>query len=179
MVTEIGGVAFHELESRSDHRGVLTELFRNEWSVGFDPVQWNVVSSAPGVLRGVHCHVRHDDLLSVAQGELILGLVDARPESPTYRRTELHRVHALSELVRVPVGVGHGFYFEEPTTMVYAVSAYWDVADEMGCRWDAPDLGIEWPATAVDPVLSGRDQQPGSFAEMVAEVAAGRGAVLI
>jgi dTDP-4-dehydrorhamnose 3,5-epimerase len=178
MVSEIGGVAFHELESRSDHRGALTELYRNEWGLEFEAVQWNVVSSIAGVLRGVHCHVRHDDLLSVAHGELILGLVDARPESPTYRRTELHRVLALSAVVRVPVGVGHGFYFEEPTTMVYAVSDYWDVSDELGCRWDAPDLGIGWPATAVEPVLSRRDQEAGSFAEMAAEISAGRGAVL-
>jgi dTDP-4-dehydrorhamnose 3,5-epimerase len=178
MISEIGGVAFRELESRSDDRGVLAEVFRDEWGLGFEPVQWNVVSSAADVLRGVHCHPHHDDLLSVAHGELILGLVDARSESPTFRRTELHRVPALSAVVRVPVGVGHGFYFEEPTTMVYAVSEYWDVTDELGCRWDAPDLGIGWPASAIDPVLSRRDQEAGSFAEMVAEISAGRGAVL-
>jgi dTDP-4-dehydrorhamnose 3,5-epimerase len=178
MSTGIGGVVFHDLDTQEDGRGALTELYRAEWDLGVDVVQWNVVSSRPGVLRGVHCHFRHDDLLSVAQGELVLGLADARPDSPTFRSTELHRVPALSALVRVPVGVAHGFYFEEPTTMVYAVSDYWDTADELGCRWNAPDLGIDWPGTAVDPELSARDQRAGSFIQMVEEVAAGRGAVL-
>ncbi|HEY6532309.1 MAG TPA: dTDP-4-dehydrorhamnose 3,5-epimerase family protein [Acidimicrobiales bacterium] len=178
MDSNIGGVSFYELESRRDDRGALTELFRSEWGIGVEPVQWNVVSSFPGVMRGVHCHHRHDDLLGVAHGELVLGLADARTDSPTFRRTELVRVRALSTVVRVPVGVAHGFYFEEPTTMVYAVTDYWDPDDELGCRWDAPDLGIDWPASIGSPQLSPRDEEAGSFSQVIDQVAAARGATV-
>ena len=178
MASEIDGVCFRALETHPDERGVFAELYRSEWALGLEVVQWNVVTSLPDVLRGVHCHIHHDDLLGVAQGELILGLADARRESPTFRRAELRRVPALSAVVRVPVGVAHGFYFEDPTTMVYAVSAYWDTADELECRWDDPDLGIDWPGSARDPQLSPRDERAGSFSQMIDDVATDRGAIL-
>jgi dTDP-4-dehydrorhamnose 3,5-epimerase len=38
---------------------------------------------------------------------------------------------------------------------LYAVSEYWDTADELGCHWSDPGLGIAWPVTA--PILSERD----------------------
>ena len=46
----------------------------------------------------------------------------------------------------IPHGVAHGFYFHEPSLHVYAVSAYWDPEDELGCHWADPDLEIPWPA---------------------------------
>ena len=56
----------------------------------------------------------------------------------------------------IPPGVAHGFYFDESSLHVYAVSHEWDPSDELGCRWDDPDLGIAWPCSA--PLISGRDR---------------------
>ena len=39
--------------THADARGSLTELFRDEWGTGIQPVQWNASHSAPNVLRGV------------------------------------------------------------------------------------------------------------------------------
>src|SRR6266516_3223257 len=47
------GVELFPLEMHPDTRGCLTEIFRAEWDTGVSPVQWNVVSSQAGVLRGV------------------------------------------------------------------------------------------------------------------------------
>jgi dTDP-4-dehydrorhamnose 3,5-epimerase len=47
---------------------------------------------------------------------------------------------------------------------VYAVDHYWNLADELGCRWDDPELGLAWPTT--DPLLSPRDAAAPSYAEM-------------
>ena len=66
------------------------------------------------------------------------------------------------------MGVAHGFTFEVSTTMVYAVSHYWNLDDEYGCRWDDPELEIDWSIS--DPMLSDRDATAGSFAEMVESV---------
>jgi dTDP-4-dehydrorhamnose 3,5-epimerase-like enzyme len=49
-----------------DLRGNLTELFREEWQCGVEPVQWNVARSARGSLRGVHVHALHDDPIVLA-----------------------------------------------------------------------------------------------------------------
>ncbi len=169
MISNIQSVVIRPLGSHPDERGELTEVFRNEWNLGDNPVQWNIVMSRPGVLRGVHCHWRHTDVLNVISGELILGIIDLRPGSPTESRSELHRIPALSAVVAIPVGVAHGFYFEQPTCMAYGVSTYWSVDDELGCRWNDPDLGIDWPCTA--PTLSERDQSAGSLASLRTAIA--------
>ncbi len=171
MESSITGVEFRRLATHGDERGDLTELFRAEWFDGVLPLQWNVLRSSPDTLRGVHCHVVHSDVLAVVEGELILGLVDLRESSSTYLTCELHRLEPLSVAVTIPAGVGHGFCFEVPTVAVYGVTSYWNVEDELGCRWDDPGLAIGFPCT--DPVLSERDRSAGTLGQLIADVRAG------
>jgi dTDP-4-dehydrorhamnose 3,5-epimerase len=56
----------------------------------------------------------------------------------------------------IPPGVAHGFYFPRPSLHAYAVSHYWNPLDELGCRFDDPELGITWPDP--NPTLSERDK---------------------
>ena len=37
-------------------------------------------------------------------------------------------------------------------------------ADELGCRWDDPDLDIPWPCT--EPLISQRDRELGSLSDL-------------
>jgi len=66
--------------------------------------------------------------------------------------------------VSIPTGVAHGFYFHEPSVHLYAVSHYWDPADELACHWTDPDLGIPWPAA--EPILSERDAAAGTLSQL-------------
>ena len=159
------GVLLRPLTMHSDERGCFTEIFRNEWPTGMHPVQWNLVTSEPGVLRGVHVHVHHDDYLAVAQGTVVVGLHDMRPDSPTFGlgTTVSLNGDSLAGLV-IPHGVAHGFFFPGPALYVYAVSVYWDQADELGCQWADPDLGIVWPVQQA--TLSERDAGADSFADL-------------
>lgn len=170
METTIADVVVRPLAPHADARGVFTELYRDEWRLGPRPVQWNAVTSAPNVLRGFHCHVRHADVVTVVAGAMALGLRDLRPTSPTEGAAELLEIEARSVAVAVPPGVAHGFYFPEESVHVYAVSETFDPEDELGCRWDDPEIGLAWPCTA--PLLSERDQRAGSFAAMRDAVAA-------
>jgi dTDP-4-dehydrorhamnose 3,5-epimerase len=156
------GVSLHTLEPHGDERGVFTELFRSSWELDVDPVQWNVVRSAANVLRGVHVHHRHTDLLTLVDGEATIGLHDLRAGSATegLGTTVVLGASAPRALV-IPTGVAHGFYFNVPSIHVYAVSHEWDPDDELGCRWDDPELGITWPCT--HPQLSDRDRDLGSL----------------
>ncbi|MBI5311362.1 MAG: dTDP-4-dehydrorhamnose 3,5-epimerase family protein [Actinobacteria bacterium] len=140
------GVTIRELKPNRDDRGVFTELHRDEWGAPARFVQWNAVRSCAGVLRGVHLHHRHHDYLTMALGRMFLGLADLRPESPTYRLACCLELSAERPRgASIPPGVAHGFLFPEESIHVYAVSHYWDLADELGCRWDDPDMGIPWP----------------------------------
>jgi len=157
------GVQLVPLEVRGDERGELTEIFRDEWPLAMDPVQWNLVRSREGTLRGVHVHWRHSDYLVVVRGVATIGLLDLRPGATTPPA-----VVALAEdrpaALLTPAGVAHGFYFHTDAVHVYAVSSYWDAADELGCRWDDPELGIPWPATPL--WLSERDRSLPSLAQL-------------
>lgn len=165
------GVRFHRLTPHRDHRGSFIELFRSSWPTDIAPVQWNAVRSEPNVLRGVHCHVRHHDYLTMAFGRMILGLRDLRAASATCGRVAVLEIDAdRPGGVEIPPGVAHGFYFPESALHVYAVSHEFDPADELGCHWADPDLGIDFPCDR--PQLSARDEAAGSLGELLANLTA-------
>jgi dTDP-4-dehydrorhamnose 3,5-epimerase len=166
------GVSVVRLTPHGDARGVFTELYRESWGVGVAPVQWNAVSSAPGVLRGVHAHCRHEDYLTIVSGHATIGLHDLRECSATagVSATVDLTGTAPSALV-IPTGVAHGFFFHEPSVHVYAVTREFDPDDEHGCRWDDPELAIDWPSVG-EPLLSERDRALGPLSALRATVRA-------
>lgn len=168
------GVEIHAIREHLDERGAFREIWRQSWSDQPPAVQWNMVRSQPNVLRGVHAHIRHVDFLTVAAGEMILGLHDPRRAAPSFGRSLLLRLEADDpHLVVIPPGVCHGFYFPTASTHIYGVSTAWDGSDEFGCAWDDPALKLAWPCAG--PILSERDRAAGSYAELV-EVLAKHGA---
>jgi dTDP-4-dehydrorhamnose 3,5-epimerase len=163
----VDGVTLLALEGHRDERGTLTEVYRLHWPSAIDAVQWNLVESQARVLRGVHVHHRHEDWLVVVAGTMVVGLRDLRAGSPSHGVVDLVTLGGGERrALRIPPGVAHGFYFPEPSVHVYAVSDYWDPADELGCRFDDPDLGIDWPDP--EPVLSDRDHSLPRLAELLA-----------
>jgi dTDP-4-dehydrorhamnose 3,5-epimerase len=144
---------------------VFTELFRATWELPVAPAQWNVVRSEANVLRGVHVHWRHTDYLTIVAGRATIGLHDLREGSPTEGiGTAVELTADEPAALVIPTGVAHGFYFHEPSIHVYAVSHEWDPADELGCRFDDPDLSITWPSAS--PHISERDETLGSLREL-------------
>src|SRR5882672_9097030 len=156
------GVVWRDLKTHVDQRGDLTELFRAEWHIGPAPVQWNFVRSQKNVLRGVHVHHRHDDYLIVVQNRMVLGLKDLRRDSPTHDLASMVELNGQDlSVIHIPYGVAHGFYVPSDALYFYAVSHYWDTSDELRCRWDDPELGLDWPT--VSPVLSDADAMAGTL----------------
>jgi dTDP-4-dehydrorhamnose 3,5-epimerase len=137
---------------------------------GVVPIQWNFVRTHANTLRGVHVHPRHADYLCVLEGEMLLGLHDMRPASPTYRASCFVTLKgAEPSAIEIAPGVAHGFYFADAAEFTYAVDSYWDPADELGCRWNDPALGLAWPTR--QPLLSPRDVAAGGYAALTAELA--------
>jgi dTDP-4-dehydrorhamnose 3,5-epimerase len=163
------GVVLRPLTMHRDERGVFTEVFRVMWDTGCVPVQWNVARSEANILRGVHVHLIHTDYLVFVHGRASVGLCDLRRGSPTEGVAALIEMHG-DELqgLTIPPGVAHGFYSHEPTMALFAVSEYWSAADELGCHWSDPALGIPWPVTT--PIVSERDAALPSLSELIASV---------
>lgn len=160
-----GRVTLRPLAPHADARGVLTELHRESWGVEAPLAQWNLVQSETNVLRGVHVHREHWDYLILATGRMFVALYDARDDSPTEGLGASLEVSGVEPTaITVPPGVAHGFYFRDPTILVYAMSHEWDPVLDLGCRWDDPTLGVTWPCT--EPLRSEKDRSLGSLTEL-------------
>ena len=154
------GVDLHRLDPHAASRGVFTELFRDSWDLPAAPVQWNAVRSETNVLCGVHAHWRHADYLTVVVGKATIALHDLREGSETEGLGMVVELAADAPAgLSIPPGVAPGFYFHQPSLHVYAVSHEWDPSDELGCRWDDPELGIPWPCS--EPLISERTRSSG------------------
>jgi dTDP-4-dehydrorhamnose 3,5-epimerase len=115
----------------------------------------------------MHVHLRHTDYLVLVDGAMFLGLCDLRAHSPTFQaRASIRLSDERLQAIEIPPGVAHGFYFSERSVLLYGTSHFYDPSDELGCRWDDPPLAIAWPAA--DPVVSPRDRELGSFADLLA-----------
>jgi dTDP-4-dehydrorhamnose 3,5-epimerase len=156
----IQGVYHVRLGVYEDERGRFLETFRKSWfpQRNWGNVQVNRSESRAGVLRGLHYHFRQVDYWHVLRGSLRAGLVDVRPDSPTFKHTEIVPMSgAVGEGLFIPCGVAHGFVALTDVLMTYVVDNYYDPGDEHGIAWNDPDLALEWGV--VQPVLSGRDRQ--------------------
>jgi len=162
------GVKLIPLASHPDPRGRFTEIFREEWDdTDIRPIQWNVMHSEARVLRGIHVHPKHKDYLVLVAGRLGVGLQDMRLNSPTVGKSAVVWLEGATLMgVMIPNGVAHGFYSATKTILVYAVTEYWNPADELGCHWKSPGLTIPWGRLTGTPRLSERDAQAGTFVDL-------------
>ena len=156
-----------------DSRGSLSEVFRSDANGGFSLRQWNWVDSHANVLRGMHAHLRYDEVYVVVKGRMFFLLKDARRSSPTFGREQSFSSDDLSNAsLVVPTGVAHGVYFETAGILAYGLSSPWDGEQEYSFRWDDPAVETRWPA--IDPLLSERDRSAGSFMDMVTAIESAR-----
>lgn len=145
----IEGVVLHRLQAHADARGSFTEVYADVWGLPIVPRQFALVQSTPGTLRGMHLHLRHDESLVMVSGRAFVGLHDLRPDAPSCGRSMLIELDARSPCALVfPAGIVHGWYFPEGGLHLQGVSVpYREYGgdDNLGCRWDDPELGLSWP----------------------------------
>ncbi len=166
------GLVLIEPRVFTDDRGHFFESYnqRDFRRAGIDRqfVQDNQSHSHRGVLRGLHAQLENPQgkLVRVVRGTIADVAVDIRPESPTFGRWEAIRLDAdQPSQLWIPPGFAHGFVaLSEPTVVLYKCTALYDPDDEIGIRWDDPDLAIDWPVRS--PVLSDKDAALPTLAEL-------------
>ncbi len=97
-----------------------------------------------------------------------MTLVDLRTDPLTKEEFWLDQ----SESVLIPPGVAHGYATESGGTMLYLLTREADGSDELGFRFDDPDIAIARPVASL--TLSERDRNAGSVRAAIAAVR-GRG----
>jgi len=152
----------------ADDRGFFTESY-NEKLFGQNGIPCRFVqdnhslSKMPGTLRGFHFQTTpaaQDKLVRCTRGRVLDMAIDIRHGSPGFG--ECVSVELSAENGRqlfVPVGFAHAFCTLEPNSEVqYKVSAHYDPLCDAGFSYADPDLGIEYPFSIEDLILSEKDR---------------------
>jgi len=152
-----------------DDRGYVTEIVHDralqELGLAVRFVQENQsLSHRKHTVRGLHFQrppQAQAKLVRVLRGAVFDVAVDLRLQSPTYGK---HAATILSgdEVAQlfIPAGFAHGFCtLEDETVILYKMSHFYAPGSEGGLLWNDPDLGIAWPVTEEQAILSGRDEK--------------------
>jgi dTDP-4-dehydrorhamnose 3,5-epimerase len=174
--TEINDVKLLKPVRYSDQRGFFSEVFKEselqQHGIDVHFVQDNhSLSASKRVVRGLHFQIppfAQAKLLRVMAGSIFDVAVDIRWGSPSFGR---HIAVVLSAAewnqIFIPEGFAHGFCTLEPNTeVIYKVSSYYSAEHDRGLAWNDPALGITWPLTADQGILSDKDRKHPVLADL-------------
>lgn len=175
--TEIAGVWEVCAKRYGDARGYFMETWKEEefreatgWEGRF--VQDNESSSVRGVVRGLHFQrggASQAKLVRVVQGAVVDVAVDLRPWSGTFGKYVARELSdANCRQLFVPRGFAHGFaVLSERAHFVYKVDNVYAPGAEVTLRFDDARVGIEWPFSLREAILSAKDLGGLSFEEII------------
>lgn len=159
-----------------DHRGFFSETYNRrtlaEAGINLDFVQDNhSLSADKGVMRGLHFQTppfAQDKLVRVTRGAILDVAVDLRRSSPTFGKHVTAEISAENwRQILVPIGFAHGFITLEPgTEVIYKVTNHYAPDHDRGLLWNDPELGIDWPISPDEVVLSDKDRVQPRLSEL-------------
>ena len=163
----LSGVRLIRAKRYLDPRGYFAETYvrRDFAAAGIDQefMQDNQsCSSARGTVRGLHFQIppfAQAKLVRVLRGRILDVVVDLRRASPSYGRHLSVELGAdTGDQLYVPAGFAHGFCtLVADTEVLYKVDAVYSAEHDRGVNWADPALGIAWPVSEADAVLSPKD----------------------
>jgi len=109
-------------------------------------------------------------LVQCVSGRVWDVVVDARPDSPSFRRWDAVELSAGSgATVYIPAGCAHGFAaLEDCSTVAYLIQGDYLPDATRVFRWDDPELAIPWPFS--EAIISDKDRQAPSFADYLSSL---------
>lgn len=150
-----------------DERGFFARIWDEAWAEPLGVELRNAQTNASfsrdrGTIRGLHYQETphaESKLLRCTRGAVFDVAVDMRPDSPTYRQWQGHRLDAEGRtMIFVPAGCAHGYQaLEDGTEASYQVSHPYTPSAERGVRWNDPSIAIAWPI-ADDVIVSDKDR---------------------
>lgn len=174
--TNIPDILLIEPQVYGDERGFFYESYNHkklEAKVGRNItfVQDNHSKSKRGVLRGLHYQVApyaQGKLVRCVVGEVFDVAVDIRPGSEKYGRWVGAVLSSDNKRqLWIPEGFAHGFVvLSETAEFLYKTTNYYTPAAERSLIWNDPEINIEWPISIDDLILSNKDMNAGSFADL-------------
>jgi len=173
--TAIADVWILEPQVHGDDRGYFMETFRQshfqERGIDVNFVQDNQSRSVQGTLRGLHYQLNFPQgkLARILSGEVFDVAVDLRQSSPSFGQWVGEVLSAENKKqLWIPPGFAHGFYvLSESAELAYKCTEYYHPEDDHSLLWDDPQIGINWPLIAEQPILSAKDSEATPLASAV------------
>ena len=154
----IDGIQIIELRHMIDDGGSFAEVVRFDENgcllqiPAFKVRQSSYSQVLPGAIKAFHLHYNQEDVWFVPPTDrLLIGLVDARADSPTSGQSMRFVMGGgKAQILYIPRGVGHGCANRgaTPATVFYYVNQHFNIADpdERRLPWDT--LGTDfWEIT--------------------------------
>ena len=162
--TPLAGLLVVHPKVHPDARGFFLESYHEsryaEAGIDVRFIQDNHSSSVQGTLRGLHAQLQRPQakLVRCIEGAIFDVAVDVREGSATFGQWFGVELTALNHRqLYVPAGFLHGFCVtSEQAQVEYKCSDVYVPGDQVGVRWNDPDIGIQWPLK--DPLLSDKDR---------------------
>ena len=152
----------------SDQRGYFAEAYarRDFIAAGItsDFIQDNhSLSIAAGTVRGLHFQTppfAQAKLVRVLRGRILDVAVDLRHSSASYGKHVAIELSADGgDQVFIPAGFAHGFCtLVSNTEVLYKVDSYYSASHDCGINWADPALGICWPISESEAIISDKDR---------------------
>jgi dTDP-4-dehydrorhamnose 3,5-epimerase len=174
--TDIPGLLIFDITSVGDERGYFQEKFQKQKLVAAGlPESFNVVQNSlsynkeAGVTRGFHAEP-WSKYISVVTGKVFSAYVDLRAGDRfgTVVTVEI----TPNTAVFLPEGVANSFQTLEPDTYyLYSVNAHWsaDNYDKYSfVNLADPTLGVAWPISLDNAVVSDRDRHHPMLSDVTA-----------
>ncbi|MDQ1547641.1 MAG: dTDP-4-dehydrorhamnose 3,5-epimerase [Actinomycetota bacterium] len=164
---------------RTDERGVFYEWYRFdllEQTIGHPLTlrQANTSVSKKGVVRGIHyadVPLGQAKYVVCTHGAVLDYVIDIRTGSPTFGTWDSVRLDTVDRrAIYLSEGLGHAFIaLTDEATVSYLVSDTYNPSREHGINPLDPDVALEFPAEAGNPLLSPKDlDAPGLSAALTA-----------
>jgi dTDP-4-dehydrorhamnose 3,5-epimerase len=161
-----------------DSRGLFFEWFTDSAFSEFaghplDLHQANCSVSSAGVLRGVHfaqLPPSQAKYVTCLHGSVFDVVVDIRVGSPTFGKWDAVVLDAQDRrTIYISEGLGHAFLaLEDDSTVMYLCSAGYAPGREHTINALDPALDIAWPSVDGEPILSDRDREAPTLAQVQA-----------
>jgi len=148
-----------------DDRGAFSETFnlRRMAEAGL-PTNWvqdNFSISRKNVLRGIHYQIVQPQgkLVRVTHGAVLDVAVDLRRSSSAFGRYVAVELSGENgRMLWIPRGFGHAFLvMSDVAGFAYKVTDYYSPEGERTILWNDPEIGIAWPVSAAEVVVSQKD----------------------
>jgi dTDP-4-dehydrorhamnose 3,5-epimerase len=144
---EIAGVKIQPLKTIKDERGFVKHMLRTDSPMfaGFGEIYFSYTNYR--VIKAWKCHEKLTQTMAVPQGDLLLVIYDARPDSSTLGAVaEVVIGDENYSLIQIPPGLIYGFQSISPngTLIANCLDKTYQASETKTIPIDSMDIPYQW-----------------------------------